>query len=262
MKRALSTALLLAAVPWSLGAQAAPSPVQTGGSLEVTRPQLQELLTNLETVSQSSAYSGRIKETARRNAELIRERLVEGDFRVGDRIQLIVEGEPDVPDTLAVQPGPQIVLPAFGAISLKGVLRSELEDHLTKELGRYIHNPVVTARANIRLAILGTVGQAGFFVVPADMLIGEALMLAGGPGPNADLEKLRIERGQRTIWEGQPLQEAMIEGTTLDQLNLRAGDQIFLPAEPQRSFMQSVLRYGLLVASVMLLGVSARGIVG
>ncbi len=209
-----------AAMP--LLAQSAPSATRSGGGLEVTRTQLEEELADLQSVAQSSVYSGRLRSMAERNADLISERLATGDFRVGDRIVLYVEGE-SLPDTLAVEPGPQITLPVMGVVPLEGVLRSELENHLRTELGRFIQDPQVSSQSLIRLGILGQVGQPGFFVVPADMLIDEALMLAGGPGARANLEELRIDRGQRRIWEGQILQEAMIDGTTLDQLNLRGG---------------------------------------
>ena len=248
-----------AAMP--LLAQSAPSATRSGGGLEVTRTQLEEELADLQSVAQSSVYSGRLRSMAERNADLISERLATGDFRVGDRIVLYVEGE-SLPDTLAVEPGPQITLPVMGVVPLEGVLRSELENHLRTELGRFIQDPQVSSQSLIRLGILGQVGQPGFFVVPADMLIDEALMLAGGPGARANLEELRIDRGQRRIWEGQILQEAMIDGTTLDQLNLRAGDQIFLPEQATNSIWGSLVRYGLLVASITLVGVGAGQIVG
>jgi len=83
----------------------------------------------------------------------------------------------------------------------------------------------------MRLSVQGAVGAPGFYEVPADILLGQALMEAGGPSSNADLEDLRIERGADILLEGAVLQEELRLGTTLDQLNLQAGDQIVLPAE-------------------------------
>ncbi|MGD2046543.1 MAG: hypothetical protein PVH96_10000, partial [Gemmatimonadota bacterium] len=62
-----------------------------------------------------------MKQSIRADAEAIRGRLTDGDFRVGDRIALSVQGEPSLPDTIPVQPGPMIALPLFGEISLHGV---------------------------------------------------------------------------------------------------------------------------------------------
>jgi hypothetical protein len=60
------------------------------------------------------------------------------------------------------------------------------------------------------------------------MLLSEALMVAGGPG-TSNLDGLRIERGTERLMEGDDLRDAVREGRTLDQLNLQAGDQIYLP---------------------------------
>ncbi len=54
-------------------------------------------------------------------------------------------------------------------------------------------------------------------------------MAAGGPAANANIDAIRVERGDSRVWEGDRLQQAMIEGRTLDQLNVRAGDRIFIP---------------------------------
>lgn len=196
-----------------------------------TRGDLERLVTFYEEVLASPAYSDRMKSEARASVERVRDRLTAGDFRVGDRIVLSVQGEPQLPDTVAVEAGPRIVLPLFGEISLAGVLRSEIEPHLTSELSRFINAPVVRAQGLMRLSVQGQVGAPGFYVVPADMLVTDALMVAGGPGPDADLESLRIERGPEPLLTGAAVQEAMREGRTLDQLNMQAGDQIVLPEE-------------------------------
>lgn len=196
-----------------------------------TRDDLERLVTFYEEVLASPAYSDRMKSEARASVERVRDRLTAGDFRVGDRIVLSVQGEPELPDTVAVETGPQIVLPLFGEIPLAGVLRSEIEPHLTRELSRFINDPVVRAQGLMRLSVQGQVTAPGFYVVPADMLVTDALMVAGGPGPAADLEALRIERGPEPLLTGAAVQEAMREGRTLDQLNMQAGDQIVLPEE-------------------------------
>lgn len=194
-----------------------------------TREDLERLVSFYEEVLASPAYSDRMKTEARTSMVRVRDRLQNGDFRVGDRIVLSVQGEPQLPDTVAVETGPKIVLPLFGDISLAGVLRSEIEPHLTRELGRFINNPVVRAQGLMRLSVQGQVGRPGFYVVPADMLVGDVIMTAGGPAGQADLERLRIERAANTLIDGDDLQEALREGWTLDQLNLQAGDQVVLP---------------------------------
>jgi protein involved in polysaccharide export with SLBB domain len=132
---------------------------------------------------------------------------------------------------------------------LVGVLRSELENHLRSVLGQYLRNPVIRARSYIRISLLGEVAQPGYYVVPTDMVLSDALMRAGGPSGNAKLPAIRVEREGRAIWADQALQQAIAQGRTLDQLGLQAGDQVVVPRKSGGFFSESVMRtIGLIVA--------------
>lgn len=198
---------------------------------ELTREELGELLSRLEEAASAPGYSREIRSQAAREASYVRERLETGDFRTGDRIALQVRGEPLLSDTLTVTGSQTLELPEIGPVSLAGVLRSELEGYLTETLGQYLREPDVRASALIRIAVLGAVGRPGFFTLPASALLENALMQAGGPTGTADLGDLRVQRGEQTVWEGDLLQRAMVEGRTLDQLSLQAGDRIIVPAQ-------------------------------
>jgi hypothetical protein len=194
-----------------------------------SRAQLEELLQRLEQASSSPGYSNDLRMRAKYEAGLVRTRLAEGDFQVGDRIFLQVQGEEALSDTFAIDDSKALDLPEVGKVSLRGVLRAELEPHLTTELSRFLVDPAVRARSLVRVAVVGSVGAPGFYLLPSEALLTDALMMAGGPTGSANVTEIRIERGEQMIWEGDPLQQAIIEGRTLDQLNLRAGDRIFVP---------------------------------
>jgi protein involved in polysaccharide export with SLBB domain len=194
-----------------------------------TRAGLEELLRRLEQAADSPGTSEALRAWARAETELVRTRLREGDFRAGDRLLISVEGEAALSDTFPVTVGPAVVLPTIGEISLRGVLRSELESHLKERLGVLLHGPVVRAQPLIRVSVLGEVGRPGFYVFPLDMLPEEALMAAGGPTATAKLNRLRVERGDSIVWQGEALRRAMTEGRTLDDLGLRAGDRLVVP---------------------------------
>lgn len=169
---------------------------------------------------------GRGSESDRTKASLLRTRLRDGDFQPGDRIRLVIDGSVTQDDTLPVGAGSKIRLKEIGEISLAGVLRSELQAHLTKELSRYIKDVRVQATPLVRLAILGPVGKPGFFYMPSDIAITDAIMRAGGPGGNADLKKSVIRRNTRELYDSRNTRTALDEGLTLDQLSLRDGDSI------------------------------------
>lgn len=201
--------------------------------LQLTRSELQVLLERYEETA-ASANSGSLREQARGEAALIRSRLESGDLRVGDRVLLEVEQHAELTDTFSVVAGRRLVLPQIGEVPLEGVLRSELQDHMTAAIGRFLRNPVVRARSLIRVEIGGAVGRPGFYMLPSDMIISDAVMVAGGPSGNARLERMRVERAGDVIWPGERLREAVIEGRTLDQLSIRAGDSLIIPVQTSR----------------------------
>ena len=185
-----------------------------------------------------------------------------GDFRAGEQIALLIDGGGTVQwDTLTVEAGPLIDVPTLGPILLQGVLRSELEAHLGRELGLFIQTPRVQARALIRVSIMG-VGRPGFYVMPADLPLSEAVMLAGGPGAGVDPGQIRVERGQDVLWSVEELLAPVAAGRTLDDLGLQAGDRIILPegSAPggQSPFLQQVYRSAPFILASLLLGTSIR----
>jgi len=207
---------------------------------EMSRAELETLLQRLETEAQSTAYSQRLREQARRSADLVRARLNDGDFQVGDRIVLTVQQQPEMSDTLTVRSGRVVTIPVVGDLSLAGVLRAELNDYMQEHVARYVRDPTVRTETLIRVLVQGAVGSPGFYLVPADRLMTDVLTLAGGPGANADLTDVRVERGDDRIWEGEALRTAIIQGRTLDHLNIQAGDRIFVPTRIERSTWEIV----------------------
>lgn len=204
----------------------------------MTREQLQDLLGRLELTAESPAYSNALRERTRDEAELVRQRLQEGDFQVGDRILLTVENEAALTDTFTVHRGRVLSLPLLGEVSLAGLLRAELDSTLTEYVGRFIRDPRVRARSLIPVTIAGAVGQPGFYTVPSELRLTDALMMAGGTSPTAELTEIRIERGDEEIWDEEALQQAITEGRTLDQLSMRAGDLVHVPegGPPMRTY--------------------------
>jgi protein involved in polysaccharide export with SLBB domain len=156
------------------------------------------------------------------------------DFQAGDRILLRVEGDSALSDTFTVVAGPALRLPAIGEVSLAGVRRADLEAHLTRELSRYLKDPVVHARALIRVSVLGEVVHPGFYALPLDLVLADALMVAGGTTQDARVDRLRILRGESALWTGGRLQGAIARGATLGDLGLRAGDHIDVPGGGRR----------------------------
>jgi protein involved in polysaccharide export with SLBB domain len=152
-------------------------------------------------------------------------------FQIGDRILLHVEGDSALSDTFTVVAGPAVRLPNIGEISLASVPRSDLESYLARELSRFIKDPVVHARALIRVSVVGEVARPGFYAVPIDLVLPDALMLAGGATQAGRVDRMRILRGTASLLDGDRLQAAIARGATLDQLGVQAGDRLQVPGQ-------------------------------
>ncbi len=194
------------------------------------------MLARYEGATTSSIYSDAVRMPAGEEADLIRKRLQDGDFEVGDQITLTVAGQPTLTNTFTVASGRLLVLPDLPeAMPLRGLLRSELPDSLRSYLARYIRDPQVYVQTSMRIQAIGEVGNVGYHPVSADARLPDVIASLGQPTRSADLDKMKIKRGGETIWEGEALQAAIVEGRTMDQLSLRAGDVLEIPSQSSRN---------------------------
>jgi protein involved in polysaccharide export with SLBB domain len=226
----IASSLLIAAA--CLGIAFAPGSVsgqsQESRLSQATREQIQVSLAEAEKIIASSGYSGRIKDAKRKEIALLRSRIEDGDLQPGDQVILVVMGESTLTGNFTVGPARTLALPGIPDISLKGLLRSEIPDFLTNELKKYLRNPTVQAQVTLRLSFLGGIGRPGYYQMPAQALIDSAIMAAGGPAGGIDPADTKIERSGKEILSKEGFRQALIEGRTLDQLNLRAGDEIIV----------------------------------
>ena len=223
LPRVVVSVALLSMVSGNLGAQ-----VAENRSAQVSRKQIEAVAAEAEKISSSPGYSGRLKDEKRRELALMRNRLTEGDLLPGDQIVLLVQDEPTLTGTFVVGPGGVLSLPNIPDISLRGTLRSELKDHLTAVFSRYIRDPSVRVQATVRLSVLGSVGKPGFYQIPSELLAGDVIMAAGGPMGGANPNQTAVQRSGLVIMSKEAFRQALTDGKTVDQLNLRAGDELLV----------------------------------
>jgi SLBB domain len=177
-------------------------------------------------------------------AWLLRQRLEKGDFQDGDRIVIVLQGNALMPkdfagisDTNIVRAGRRLQFSRMADLSLDGVLRSELNDKLTEYFGVYFQSPSVRSTPLLRIAVLGQVGKPGYVYTQADAPLSDLIMQAGGPGSTANMGGIQILRGADVIWNDQDTRAALADGMSLDRLHLRAGDEVFIPAQRDISWL-------------------------
>jgi len=240
---AASVSILLAvasSVPvGAIAAQTADSTLANASRQMVTRAEIQAALNEIDQgVAASTGYSAALRGRKHATADMLRERLTMGDLRTGDQIKIEVLSAPTLNGTYDVSSRQTIILTGGVEISVHGVLRSETQAYLTTKLKDYVKDPVVTATPLVRIQIFGAVGKPGFFNVPADQLLTRVITdPGGGPLNNANLKKSEIRRNGRVVVDGAEFQDAIYRARTLDQLNIQAGDEIFVATKPPSAFI-------------------------
>ena len=202
--------------------RAIPAAGQSSGSLLTTRAELTAAMQQAE----ERAASGDSRVDNHLKAAAIRRRLTYGDFQVGDRILLGYVSDTKHVDTLVVHEGLTVELPASARVSVVGVLRSELSDHIEPELLKYVKVTQVEVTPLTRLAVLGEVVHPGYFALRADVPLADAIMVAGGASPTADIGRSVVRRANGEVRSSDETHRAISRGLTLDQFGLTAGDEL------------------------------------
>lgn len=217
-------------------ARTAQPPAVTSETPRATRA---ELTAAMERAERTAARgSGRERERAQAEVTAIRNRLREGDFHPGDRLALSVSGDTAAREIM-VREGTQIELPyGIPPLTLTGLLRAELSDAVVAHLQKYVREPDVRVRVLQRVGVVGAVGRPGVYWVQPDMALAEVLMQAGGPGQGARTDQIVVTRGGRRVIDRKTYARLVREGRTVEESNVRPGDEIRVPERAQRNWAQ------------------------
>ena len=153
----------------------------------------------------------------------------------GDVLEVSVWGEDYLEREVAIQPDGMISFPLVGVLPAAGGDVRQLQEKVAERLSQYIPDPVVTVsikdiRGN-RIYVIGQVQRPGHFVMNPTIDVMQALALAGGTTPFAEVNDIRILRrsgGQLTsirfrygdVEKGRDLEQNII---------LQSGDVIIVP---------------------------------
>jgi SLBB domain len=176
-----------------------------------------------------SVATGMERTGKRLEAAAVRERLTVGDFYPGDRLVVdLFGGEEPFRDTVSVRAGQELVISSFPAFSLKGVLRSEADSALGAQAKRYIQRPIVRTQPLVRLLVTGAVQRPGFVTVRGDAAVSDVVSTAGGLTSLSRLARSKVKRGTGTLVDKDSLSLVFRSGMTLDQADIRAGDELVI----------------------------------
>ena len=203
---------------------------------QATRAELEQAAKATDAAA-TTAPGDKARAKLRADAAALRQRLTNGDFVPGDRILLLVLGDSALTDTFTVRSDRRLQLPNIPDISLHGVLDSELEPFLEKELARYIKQVDLTATPLVRVAVLGAVAQPRYYTVPADLMITDLINGAGGVlALTGDISKAVVRRAGDVFLDRPALADAIRSGKTVGDVSIRDGDELYVPDKASSGF--------------------------
>ena len=210
---------------------------------QATRAELERAAKAAESASMQQTDE-KVRAKLRADAAAIRMRLENGDFIPGDRIMLLVAGDSALTDTFTVRGDRMLPLPNIPAISLQGVLDSELESHLTTELQKYLKAVTLEATPLVRISLLGF-PQSNFYTVPVDLSITDVIKAAGGWGGQVVPDKAVVRRNGQVFLDAKATAAAVREGKTVGDMAMRDGDELYVPDKSSAGWNWQNVFYGI-----------------
>ena len=176
--------------------------------------------------------------TARNNVpEPAKPVVVDPNYSIGpeDVLTIDVWKEPEISRTVPVRRDGKISLPLLNDVQAAGLTPTQLSTEIEGRLHDSIIKPqvtvIVTQMSSQRIYILGQVTRGGAYPLVPDLTAVQALSIAGGFTPFANLKKIyimRTENGQEKIF---PINYKQLASGRNSQQNikLKAGDTIVVP---------------------------------
>ena len=157
------------------------------------------------------------------------------EVQPGDLLEISVWKEPELQREVLVRPDGAFSFPLSGEIDARNKTVNDLRLEVTARLARYIPELVVTVTVvqinGNKVYVIGQVNEPGVFVVNPRVDVMQALSMAGGTTPFADVNDIRILRrkgGKQTAIQFRYLDVA--RGRSLEQnIMLESGDVVVVP---------------------------------
>ncbi len=147
----------------------------------------------------------------------------EQSLRPGDVLRLWVWREPDMSGEFPVPESGVVVLPKIGPHQVTGTPVEDLKERLINEYQKYLRNPAIEITFLRRVNVLGAVRQPGVYPLDATMTVAMAIAMAGGTTPDGNPNQVELIRG------GERLIANVSQRTTISELPIQSGDQLYVP---------------------------------
>ncbi|HXY13198.1 MAG TPA: polysaccharide biosynthesis/export family protein [Terriglobales bacterium] len=162
---------------------------------------------------------------------------VDPNYSIAPEDVLIIDvwKEPEISRTVPVRRDGKISLPLLNDLQAAGLTPTQLGSEITEKLRANIIHPQVTVivaqMSSLRIYILGQVTRGGAYPLVPDMTVMQALSIAGGFTPFANLKKIYVMRAENGTDKIFPVNyREVIRGRQMEQnIRLKPGDTIVVP---------------------------------
>jgi protein involved in polysaccharide export with SLBB domain len=150
----------------------------------------------------------------------------------GDQIRIDVWGMVEGRWTVNVARDGTISIPRVGVIRVAGLTYDQLEGAIDGELSRYYSNYELSvtlgALKDIKIYVVGNARQPGAYTVSSLSTLVNALVAAGGPGPQGTMRDIQVRRGDRVVTRFD-MYDFLLRGDKTKDIRLLPEDVIFIP---------------------------------
>jgi len=152
-----------------------------------------------------------------------------------DVLTIDVWKEPEISRTVPVRRDGKISLPLINDVQAAGLTPTQLGAEIVEKLRATIVHPQVTVivaqMSSLRIYILGQVPRGGAYPLVPDMTVMQALSIAGGFTPYANVKKIYVMRKENGADKIYPVNyKEVISGRKAEQnIHLKPGDTIVVP---------------------------------
>ncbi len=167
------------------------------------------------------------------------------DFFLGpeDVLKVMVWKSPDLSGEVTIRPDGTITMPLIGDVPASGLTANALAKRIGERLTEYVSSPVVTIQVkevnSYFIYVLGEVVKPGKYPLKSYANVVQGISLAGGFGPFANKNKIKVLRNVSTGPEGHEKKRQIeipvhyndiLTGTAVPgNFILRSGDVIVVP---------------------------------
>jgi len=126
------------------------------------------------------------------------------------------------------------LFPIIGRIKVKGMTTERLIETLKEKYSPFLREPVIYATPLIRIILNGAFQRPGAYRVKYNSSLWELVEQGGGPTIDCELNKLRVERGNRVVITN--LLAQFEKGYAINEIGIQSGDQVIAPEKKSFNF--------------------------